>query len=1072
MTGRVALPVRVCVVGALSIVLLLIGAVARDAYAQVAGGTVSGRVTDPSGSVLPGASVTITNIDTGVLTSGATNTDGFYTVANLLPGPYKIGVSLTGFAEEIASGITVSVGSQVTVNLRMKIGPMSEQVVVTAAATLVETRSSTLSGVVGERAIRELPLNGRDWTQLATLEPGVATVRSQMGLSSERGQRGLGTQMTISGGRPQQNNYRLDGVNINDYSNGGPGSVLGLNLGVDAVAEFSVLTSNYSAEYGRTSGGVINGITRSGSNDVHGDAYFFRRDSALDAPNYFDNGVKPPFYRDQYGAAIGAPIKRDRTFLFFDYEGIRQSLGQTTVDTMPTAAARLGHIHDANGNPLDITVSPLIGPYLTFFPLPNGPAVGPDTGIWTFTSQNNTREEFATSRIDHNISGSNRLFGTYMFDQGRTESPDQTNAKLQQFRSRRQLFTLEENHTLGTSFLNSARFGVSRIRANIQETLDALNPSAAEVALGTVPGRTAAQIAFPGTTAFLGGFGGITTFNFWWTSLQAYDDALYTTGKHSIKFGGSMENIRSQMSGISNPNGVWNFTSLQTFLQDIPRNLSAALPGTITPRDVRQWVLGAYVNDDYRPKSNLTLNLGLRYEMATIPKEVDGKLSTLINLSDPVPHTGDPYFSNPTLKNFEPRVGFAWDPTGSGKTAVRGGVGIFDVLPLPYQYELPVLFAAPYFQLGQTANNLPQGTFPTAGFNLLSARTFRAAYIEPDPKRNYVYQYNVNVQRELAASLTALVAYAGSRGYNQAFRSDTVNNVLPTGKDAAGNYTWPTPRGSGTIINPNFSRVDGLLWINDSWYNSLQLQLKKRMSHGVQVQGSYTWSRSVDTGSAGLAGDTFVNSIKVLPFFDSELRKGPSDFDLTHNVVVNFMWAVPGSEQSGGFKRWISSGWQVGSILSLSSGSPFTPIIDGDPLGLNGSAQFAFPNVLSGPGCDTLVNPGNVAHYIKTECFAMPNPSTTLGNVRRNSLVGPRLANLDLSFFKNNYLKKGSQRQNVQLRVEIFNLLNRDNFAAPCGTCGNTSLFDQNGAPLATAGQITGTQTTARQVQLALKVIF
>src|SRR5436309_191786 len=484
MTRLITFPPRMSSVGALTVALLIAGGLAGESSAQVAGGTISGTVTDPSGGTLPQASVSITNVATGVVTSSSTNTEGFYSVANLVSGTYTVAVTLTGFAEAIASGITVSVGSQVTVNLRMNLGAVSEQMVVTGAAVLVDTTSSTLSGVVGERAIRDLPLNGRDWTQLATLEPGVATVRSQMGLSSERGQRGLGTQITISGGRPQQNNYRLDGVNINDYSNGGPGSVLGLNLGVDAVAEFSVLTSNYSAEYGRTSGGVINGVTRSGSNEVHGDTYYFGRDSALDAANYFDVAGKPPFYRHQYGAAIGVPVKKDKTFAFFDYEGIRQSLGLTIPDTMPTQAARQGHIHDAAGNPIDVAVNPLIVPYLTFFPLPNGPAVGPDTGIWTFTAQNVTREEFATSRVDHNISQSDRLFGTYMFDQGRTQAPDQTDAKIQQFRSRRQLLTLEENHTFGTTFLNAARFGVSRIRANIQETLDAVNPAGADLSLG------------------------------------------------------------------------------------------------------------------------------------------------------------------------------------------------------------------------------------------------------------------------------------------------------------------------------------------------------------------------------------------------------------------------------------------------------------------------------------------------------------------------------------------------------------------------------------------------------------
>jgi hypothetical protein len=317
-----------------------------------------------------------------------------------------------------------------------------------------------------------------------------------------------------------------------------------------------------------------------------------------------------------------------------------------------------------------------------------------------------------------------------------------------------------------------------------------------------------------------------------------------------------------------------------------------------------------------------------------------------------------------------------------------------------------------------------------------------------------------------------MVAYVGSRGFNQPFRSDTINYVLPVGKDSAGNYFWPTPQGSGTKINTNYNRIDGVMWINESHYNALQFQLKQRLAHGLQVQGSYTWSRSTDTGSAGIAGDTFVNSVAVLPFFDSELRKGPSDFDLTHNAVVNLMWLIPGSPSSTGFLGWAASGWQVGSILSVSSGSPFTPLIDGDPLGTQGSDAFAFPNVIGGSGCDTLVNPASPAHYIKTECFAMPNPVTTLGNVRRNSLVGPKLVNLDMSFFKNNYVKKGSDRVNVQLRAEIFNILNRANFSAPCGTCGETFLFDEEGGRIDNAGQITSTQTTARQIQLALKIIF
>ena len=1053
------------------ICLLLSLTLTLQATGQVAGGTISGTITDQTGAVLPGVAISVKNVATGVTSAGTTNTDGYYSLASLVPGTYVVTANAKGFAQAIARNVTVDPGIQAAVNFSMHVGNTSEQVEVTDAVPLVDTSSSTLSGVVNERTVQDLPLNGRDWTQLATLEPGVVTVRSQEGLSSERGQRGLGTQMTISGGRPQQNNYRLDGVSINDYSNGGPGSVLGLNLGADAVAEFSVLTSNYSAEYGRTSGGVINAVTRSGTNAYHGSGYYFRRDSALDARNYFDTATKPPFYRHQYGGSIGGPIKHDKTFFFGDYEGINQSQGITNVDTMPTQAARNGQIHDSKGNPITITVNQLIKPYLTFFPLPNGAAVGPDTGIYTFTGQNDTKEEFLTSRLDHNISSADKIFGTYMFDQGRTAAPDQTNAKVQQFRSRRQLFTLEETHSITPNLLNAARFGISRIRANIQETVQAINPAAGDVSLGTVPGRPAAQISFPGVTPFLGGLGGVPNYNFWWTSIQGYDDAMYNHGKHSIKFGMSVERIRANMKGVSNPNGVWKFNNLQNFLLDIPKNLSAALPGSITPRDVHQWVIGTYVNDDYRIAPRLTLNFGLRYEMSTVPTEVAGKLSTLINLSDTTIHTGDPYFSNPTLKNFEPRIGFAWDPTGNGKTAIHGGVGIYDSLPLPYEYELPAMLAAPFFQLGQTPNNLAVGAFPTVGFNQLGTTSFRGAYIQPHPKRNYIYQYNLNVQRQLPGNFTVLLAYVGSRGIHQPLRVDTVNYVLPTGKDSSGNYTWPQPVGSGTPLNTHFSRVDGLMWVNDSYYNSGQAQVKKRMSHGFQIQGTYTWGRSIDTGSASLAGDPYANSVPVLPFFDPKLRKGLSDFNISHNAVINLLWMVPGSSSKSGFVGWAANGWQIGTIFNASTGVPITPIIDGDPLGLNSSAFFAFPNVLGGSDCASKVNPNNPAHYIKTQCYSMSAPGV-LGTARRNSIIGPGLAETDMSFFKNNYVKSLGENFNVQFRADVFNILNRTNFAPPLAFFGNTSIFDQTGARIASAGQIINTQTSSREIQLAIKVIF
>src|SRR3979411_1452088 len=385
------------------VVLVFSPLLSPTAHAQVAGATITGTVSDQSGGVLPQAAIAIKNIATGITRTSTTCTAGFYSVPNLLPGSYEIRASAQGFSTELQTGITLTVGEQQVLNLTLQVGQIAQTVEVSTEAPTVELASSSISATVNSTTVRELPLNGRSWTDLAALQPGVNTIQTQpsFALGADRGNRGFGQQLTISGARPQQNNYRLDGVSMNDYANGAPGSVLGGGLGVDAIQEFSVLTSNYSAEYGKTSGGVVNAITRSGTGAFHGSAYEFLRNSALDARNFFDGPKIPSFKRNQFGGSIGGPIIKERTFFFFDYEGIRQSKGITAVTTVPTLDARNGMIHDKDGNPMTVTIDPNIQKALAFYHLPNGPVTdNPDIAQYRFSGQQVVNENFYTTRLD------------------------------------------------------------------------------------------------------------------------------------------------------------------------------------------------------------------------------------------------------------------------------------------------------------------------------------------------------------------------------------------------------------------------------------------------------------------------------------------------------------------------------------------------------------------------------------------------------------------------------------------------------------------------------------------------
>lgn len=1043
----------------LGFAVLAILLLAPSVSAQTVGATLSGTVADPSGSVIPSAQIVIRNTGTGSVTTVTSNAQGFYSASNLQAGDYEVRTTASGFAPT-ESRLKLEVGGQQLVNIGLQPGSVTQSVEVKDTPADIELATSQISDVVDAQTVRELPLNGRDWTQLATLQPGVAAVRTEkaVAVGADRGNRGYGVQITISGARPQQNNYRLDGISINDYSNGAPGSVVGLNLGVDAIQEFSVVTSNYSAEYGRTSGGVINAISRAGTNSFHGTAYEFLRNSALDARNFFDLAKIPAFKRNQFGGAAGGPIIKDRTFIFGDYEGLRQSLGFTQVDQVPSPAGIA-------------TASAAIQPYLVFYPQPNGPVNGL-TGQYKFAGTQITPEDFFTVRADHRVTDKDSLHGSYMFDNGNFTQPDSLNDIFLRSHTRRQSGSAETTHTFTPTFINTVRFGVSRVQADINGSASGPLAAGSDPKLGVVPGQNAPSFIIPGLTTFGGGVDGPSAYHYGWTSIQAYDDAFITRGTHSLKFGFAFERMRNNILALSNPSGLFRFNSVATFLAGQANEFDASLPGTTSPRNLRQNLFGGYVQDDIHFRPYLTFNLGLRYEMTTVPTEVNGKLSTLRNLTDAQPHLGDPYFSNPTKKNFEPRVGFAWDPFHTGTTSVRGAFGLFDSLPLPYQFELLSSLAAPFLQLG-SAVPLPVNAFPNTSFSLISASpsALRQTYIQPNPKRNYVMQWNLFLERQVARNLTVTAGYVGTRGIHQAFRSDDVNTVQPTATPQG--LLWPSPRNSGTKLNTNAGQIAALFWTGHSYYDGLQMQVVKRLAHGVQSQSSFTYSKSIDDGSASLAGDPFGNSISGLFFFDEQSRRGPADFNVGKNFVQNLIWTLPTAKSLHGPVGWAANGWELGGIFQAQDGLPFTPLVGGDALGLKSTAPYDVPDRLAGCGSATKLQynapvQGQV-QYINLSCFAFPNPGTRLGNTGRNSLQGPGLKDLDFSLFKNNKIPAISEAFNVQFRAEFFNILNFTNFAPP--SSGKT-LFPVTGGttPITGAGLVTSTQTSSRQIQFALKV--
>jgi len=1041
------------------IVLLLISG--RIAAAQVTTAAISGIVEDSSGSLVAGSSITVRRIETGTTRTDVTDAAGRYWVTDLPLGKYEVQASRDGFQTEVRDGIELTVGRDAVVDFRLKIGSINEKIVVTGEAPLVDTSSSSMGEVVERRTISDLPLNGRNYTQLTLLVPGVVNVTTFAASSFY----GLNQRIAVAGARASSGGvYLLDGTNVMgffDDSTGNP--ALGTALGVDAIQEFKVETNNFSPEYGRAGASVINAISRSGSNQFHGNVFEFLRNSALDARNFFDQPVapgapaKPSFERNQFGGSVGGPIVKDKIFFFANYEGLREALGETAIGGVPDDLARSGTLPSG-----PITVNPAIVPILNLFPHSNGPDIGGGVALRVNTATRYAREDFFSTRVDYSLSEKDSLFARFTFDDGNlrdpyplagTYIPDYYQNSVGQGR----YLTLQETRVFSPREVNSLRISFNRSKSTGDSPYD-------PPALNLIPGETgrSAGAVSIGGVGYIGA-NPIVPYYLILNNWTFADDLTILRGKHVMKMGFEWQKIQNPYRADLYSGGLLAFNTLADFLSRIPFSFVAPLPGKLdTERTWNESVGGMYFWDAYRVLPSLTLNGGLRYEFITNPTESNGKFYSLASMSDSTvtqfPHV---FAKNPSLKNFAPRLGFAWDVTGDKKTSVRGGFGMF------YQEYMPRDYA-------QNALNPPQtslgiGIFP--GFPITPAALFA---LPPSiqlvtgyniTKSPYMLEYNLSVQRELLPGLVLEAGGLFSTGHNLLGAYD-YNQPLP-------NATLPdgTPIRTATAMrpNPNFSALAFVFPIDNSNYNALVMKLQKKFAGGSSFVAAYTWSHSLDTQSNEFNGDGWNDSGLTTDINNLKLDYGNSTFDVRNSLTLNYTYDLPFGNTLQGLAKKLAGGWLLSGIGTFHSGLPFS--IENGFDRANTMGTFSPPETSDRPdlrpGFSSNPVLGNPNQWFNPAAFVL-QAAGAFGNLGRNTVIGPGLANLDLGFLKT--IQTG-ERFHVQFRFEVFNIFNHPNFAVPDFT--NRQVFlDASGAVNPQAGAITQTVTSSRQLQFALKLEF
>jgi hypothetical protein len=1046
-------PVEICLMpnrGRFVVVTVLLGArllvpaLIPPAAAQTTG-AIGGIVQDGSGAVLPGVTLTIANAATGASRSAVSDPQGRYVVAALPPGTYDLRAELAGFKPHVRRAIELAVNETLTLTLTLQVGGLEIVDVVVGTTPLVNTASGELSYLVGQDAIERLPLNGRNYTDLALLQPGVLAYPHRDGGSVVA--HGMG--MSVNGQDPRSNVYLLDGTLQNDFTNGPAGSAAGTALGMDGVREFRVEANAYSAEFGRNSGGQVNVLTKSGTNRFDGSLFEYHRNDALDARNYFDSGEKPDFRRNQFGGTIGGPVRRNREFFFLNYEALIERLGRTISTVVPDDDARLGILPTGV-----VGVNPAVAPFLAEFPRANGPLLGQGLAVYDFPFSQTLDQHFLQGRIDANQGTNGQLFARYTIDGTNQFLPTDYPQFPREFLSRNQFFTTEYRRILSSRTLNTTRLGFSRTRIGQNVESNTSQPLPA-----FVPGRaTTGDIDIGGLKRF--GPQSSANLRLVQNVFSLQDDFVQTRGRHVLKAGGLVEHYQDNMVNPTFSLGIYAFPNLSAFLRNVPTNFVGLTPEAQFDRYWRFTLFGFYAQDEMRVSRQFTVNAGLRYEVATLPADKYGRDSALPDLSASKETVG-PLYRNPTYTNLSPRIGAAWDVFGDGRTSVRGGYGLY--FNTNNHQNLIVTVTNPPFTPRPVIVN---PTFPNPPFDRAGAISIRPVQFDLENPR--VHVYNANLQREIGSRTAVTVGYAGSRG-RHLLRSNDVNTALPvTQADGAPFIPAGTPRQNTAFSTIELKSSDG-----DSWYNALIFDVRRRWHQGFSLQSSYTYSKSEDTTQAStFFSDATNGTTSAMPEYIPGYNKGPSDFDVRHNWVMSVSWDLPFAKGVSGLSGAILDGWNLSGIWNMRSGQPLTVFVTA-----NRSRSQWNPSRGPGIGQDRpSYAPGHDAgsavlgrpdQWFDPAAFVL-QPAGTFGDTGRGDFAGPDLRTLDLALAKT--APWAALGGTVEVRVEVFNLLNRANLGIPELRAFAGQADGE--APLATFGRITSTVTSARQVQIGLRARF